>query len=636
MTKQEKLDRTWALDLETTPKSQYEKEGYTRSWLTYISNRSRTLTHLDIKTEGMLDYLINNAPDGLNIVYSHNGGHFDMEFFGDWLSQFKYFDSSEGDRITLDDVNMFSAIITPGKIMEITLVLEKKVFKFRDSKLMFSAMSISDMEGALIGENKHRKTSIDYSKEHYETSIFDIPKNEIDYMINDVEVMLKYFSKMEEELNKVLPYKNRFSMYDCKMTASSETLHRFKNHFAEVYKKEHSKKMSKNFILQNHFECDKELWDKISTSYNGGMTYVNPNVREKIIDKVIQYDVNSMYPGVMMNEELPYGPPIEINETSLKEKDKYFKFYKIEILLPISIKEGYHPWIPFKNEDNIAEHLPYIDTTVANFIFLAEPSYKDFLNDYTGVEGVNIISTITHMFHKKIMFKDYMEDWEIIKAKGGFYKTFAKLMMNGLYGKWAQKRKMEGRKLIPFKEINLTMSKADFNNKARLGHFVLDKSMTETEKPLYIPIASAITSYARSNLTRAIQNNKERFLYCDTDSVHLQGHEPAKGIEIHDSKFGAWGVEWKAERAIYVRAKRYMVELDENNNKIVLAGFNQYRPKNLEEFQKDCVEGITINEATQGRRKVKGGVIILMKKKTLKGNSINELNVSNEIEFDNV
>ena len=31
-------------------------------------------------------------------------------------------------------------------------------------------------------------------------------------------------------------------------------------------------------------------------------------------------------------------------------------------------------------------------------------------------------------------------------------------------------------------------------------------------------------------------------MYCDTDSIHLYGHE-VKDIEIHDSKFGAWAHE---------------------------------------------------------------------------------------------
>lgn len=286
-----------------------------------------------------------------------------------------------------------------------------------------------------------------------------------------------------------------------------------------------------------------------------------------------------------------------------------------------------------KNNDNIAEHLKEITLSTARFIHLTEPAYKDFLNDYDVYEGINIKTNVTHIFHKKILFKNYMENWETIKSKGGFYKTFAKLMMNGLYGKWAQKRIMEGRTLVPIETIILEMKQSELRNKARLGGFVLEKSMTETKYPLYIPIASAITGFARSKLTRAIQANRDRFLYCDTDSIHLKGHQEPKDIDIDDSKFGSWAVEWYANRSIYVRAKRYMVELDKGNNKIVLAGFNRYKPENLEQFQNDCIYGKTIQGATQGRKKVKGGVIILLKDKTLKGNNINEVS---ETEFEGV
>ncbi len=422
----------------------------------------------------------------------------------------------------------------------------------------------------------------------------------------------------------------------CFRWCSHFTITRFRLHFAKEINKNLKTKRKLQYIIADHFNITNDLWDQISKTYNGGMTFVNPKIKEKIINKVVQYDVNSMYPAIMMQEKLPYGKPVELTKTNFLNKDKYFKFYKVILLKPIRIKDGFIPWIPFKNKDNIAEHLEYIDGNAARNLYLTEPSYNDFLKDYDVSEDANIETVITHMFKKKIMFASYMENWETIKAKGGFYKTFAKLMMNGLYGKWAQKRRMEGRKLTPFVDVVLSISKADASNKARFGGYILDKQMSETKYPYYIPIASAITGYARSKLTRGIQANKERFLYCDTDSIHLQGHQTAEGINIHSSKFGDWSIEWKAKRGIYVRAKRYMVEKQDGTNKITLAGFNNYRPKSLEQFQSDCINGKKILEATQGRKKVKGGVIILMKTKTLKGNNINELVEISDTDFEGV
>ncbi len=650
MNEREKQERTWVFDLETTPESQYEKEGLVRTWLCYMSNRTGSINIMKQNINDMLDDLIRRAPKGVNIVLSHNGSHFDMEFMGHWLSNnFKPFNNKK-EFITKNDINQFSFIITPNRIMEINLVIKDKQFKFRDSKMMFN-LSVSQMEGILLGKKNHIKTDIDYDKEHYEKTILEIPKSEIDYMINDVEVVKNFITKMENELNEVLDKDEKFNMYDAGMTASSETMRRYKNHLAKeilsTYEYVNKPAHAVN-IVKKIFKCDNDLWDSISLSYNGGMTYVNPLIREKIINKVVQYDVNSMYPAVMMNERLPYGPPLEINKQNINNKYT-FKFYEIKLLSPINISEGYHPFLPFKNVDGVAEHVSTIDNINHPIIRLPEPLYKDFLKYYDVIEGLNIISRVEFIFKSKILFKSYMEKWEKIKIKGDFYKIFAKIMMNGLYGKWAQKRKMDGKTLVAIKDIIYTLSRTDLSNRARLGDFMLFDEVSTAENPFYIPIASAITGFARSLLVNGIQNNKERFLYCDTDSIHLSGHHKPKGIDIHDHKFGAWKKEWDADRGIYVRPKRYMVQLPNYKNiyynflflyykkynyqfvnhdlKIVLAGFNQYRPASLEIFQNDCINGRKITSATKGRRKVRGGVIIKLKDKTLRGNSVNEVNV---------
>ncbi len=641
-------DSTFVFDLETTPETQYLKEGRVRPWLCYISNRSRTLTNLSIDIESMLNFLLKEAPKGLNIVLSHNGSHFDMEFMGDWLyKNFEPFNDKDN-FIGSKDINKFSYIITPNRIMEITLVIKDKIFKFRDSKMMFP-LSVSEMEGMLLGESNHSKTAIDYDKEHYEDFISEIPKEEITYMKKDVDIVIDFISKMEKELNKVLPVDETFDIYNASMTASSETMKRFINsEIKRVKERDGIDLQYANNKAKVVYKINKELWDSISSYYNGGMTYVNPDKKEKIIDKVIQYDVNSMYPGVMINQKLPFGKPLKINNSNIKNRNT-FKFYKVQLLADVNIRRGYHPFLPFKNLMGTAEHTKTIICSKYPFIYLPEPLYKQFMKYYEVYENINVLSEVEFIFRSRIIFKDYIDNWEKIKSKGGFYKVFAKIMMNGLYGKWAQKREMDGKTLVPYNKLVFEMSELQLRNKPRLGDFVLLPDTAESKNPFYIPIACAITGYARSLLVEGIQNNKERFIYCDTDSIHLSGHEAAKGIEIDKSKFGAWAVEWKARRGIYVRAKRYMVELwnyqniyynfilkqnkilhiefPEIKNKIVLAGFNQYKPESLEQFKNDCLKGRVIKNATKGRRKVRGGVIIKLKDKTLKGNNINEIKI---------
>ena len=86
----------------------------------------------------------------------------------------------------------------------------------------------------------------------------------------------------------------------------------------------------------------------------------------------------------------------------------------------------------------------------------------------------------------------------------------------------------------------------------------------EDKKPGYIPVGSAITSYARNFTIRAAQKNyhgidKRGFIYADTDSIHcdLQPHE-IKGITIHDKNFCCWKLESCWDIGFFTRQKTYI------------------------------------------------------------------------------
>ena len=79
-------------------------------------------------------------------------------------------------------------------------------------------------------------------------------------------------------------------------------------------------------------------------------------------------------------------------------------------------------------------------------------------------------------------------------------------------------------------------------------------------------MASFITAYARDVLINAVNSVFDRFLYCDTDSIHILGNE-IPDIPIHDTKLGYWKLEGRFVDAKYIGAKRYaeLIEDDEGN-----------------------------------------------------------------------
>ena len=129
--------------------------------------------------------------------------------------------------------------------------------------------------------------------------------------------------------------------------------------------------------------------------------------------------------------------------------------------------------------------------------------------------------------------------------------------MNNLYGKMASSK----------------------NSSFKIAYIKEDKSLgyipvAEYNKQAgYIPVGSAITSYARNFTIRAAQKNyhgvdKRGFIYADTDSIHcdLQPEE-IKGIEVHDTDFCKWKLESCWDKGIFTRQKTYIEHITHENLK---------------------------------------------------------------------
>ena len=88
--------------------------------------------------------------------------------------------------------------------------------------------------------------------------------------------------------------------------------------------------------------------------------------------------------------------------------------------------------------------------------------------------------------------------------------------------------------------------------------------LANEKKPGYIPVGSAITSYAREFTIRAAQKNyygkdKDGFIYADTDSIHCNlPAEKIKGITVHPKDFCCWKLEANWDKAIFIRQKTYI------------------------------------------------------------------------------
>ena len=191
------------------------------------------------------------------------------------------------------------------------------------------------------------------------------------------------------------------------------------------------------------------------------------------------------------------------------------------------------------------------------------------------------------------IFDDYMLKYKEIKMKSkGAERELAKLYLNNLYGKTATSD------ISSFKV-------AYVKDNGVLGFYTVE----EHDKTLgYIPVGSAITSYAREFTIRAAQKNYDKFIYADTDSIHCLGdYQDVVDIPEHDTDFCHWKIESFWDEAIFTRQKTYIEHVTHTNKKkldnpyynIKCAGM----PARANELLNANLSGVEIEYKTENERK---------------------------------
>ena len=358
------------------------------------------------------------------------------------------------------------------------------------------------------------------------------------------------------------------SMYDYKQTLLEDYENKT-NAFAnqEFYDYVEDRLVGTNFISTKHYDekinilfesvypvqsCFMDNWERLS--YYGGLCtphYENCKKYSKLDDhrgKV--YDVNSLYPSRMEAELLPYGegqyyeiPYIKMN----KEYKEQFPLYIQDITIhDIEVKKDKMFFLQVKDSEYfnarefIKNNIDKEGNKVDIHLRLTNP-LLDLLFECYNVKSYTLGSHIAFRGSYKL-FDNYLQFWKEVKQTSkGAKRAVAKLRQNGLYGKFGMSG---GNEITFFENVN--------------GVFTINHTgEIYVSNAIYLPMASFITSYAKCYLVNAINHNYDRFLYADTDSLHLYGTEQAKGIEVDPKKYGAWDNEMDFDDFKYLSPKRY-------------------------------------------------------------------------------
>lgn len=579
--------RYFVADFETTV---YKGQQNTLVWAASI---------VEMYTENVI--ILHSIAEIFNYLYELNGNivvyFHNLKFDGSfWLSYLLYdkgmeqaLDHTENGDKWLSDKNMKNntfkySISAKGQWYGILLKHKNYYIDIRDSlKLLpFSVRRIGESFGT-----KHKKLEMEYTGYRYPGC--EITQEEQKYIANDVLVVKEALEIM-------------FDSGDTSLTIGACCLKEFKRIMGKDDYQQFFPDLYKLPIPKNTFGSS-NIGEYVRKSYKGAWCYLVKGKESKLWKNGLTADVNSLYPSMMSSESgnrYPVGNPMfwvgEIPDEAIAPN----KYYFVRIKTRFYLKPGMLPFIQIKGnilydgtealetsdvwcEEDQTYHEYYygkngakrkaIVTMTVTMTDLALIKEHYDLVDYEELDGCYFYSEIG-------IFDVYIEKYKQQKLKSkGALRELAKLFLNNLYGKMAS-------------STDSSYKVAFLKPNGVIGF----KTVEEHNKtPGYIPVGSAITSYARNFTIRAAQQNyhgvnKPGFIYADTDSIHCDlTADQIKGIKIHDKNFCCWKLESSWDKAVFVRQKTYIEHvvaenlepIDKTYYNIKCAGMNEKSKKLL-------------------------------------------------------
>lgn len=564
--------RLFVADFETTV---YEGQESTEVWASSSVELYTEDVHIFHSISEQFEYFQNLK---CNIVCYFHNLKFDGEF---WISYLltqlhykqAYIQDNEADIntrkwLSLRDMpaNSFKYSISDmGQWYTIQIKTGGKIIEFRDS---YKLLPFKLKRIGKSFKTKHQKLEMEYKGFRYAGC--EITDEEKAYIRNDVLVIKEALEIMfDQGHNKLTIGSCCLAEYRAIMSGKV-----YDSYFPNIYE----------MPIDENLYGSPNAGEYIRKSYRGGWCYLARGKENKVYHNGTTADVNSLYPSVMSSEsgsKYPVGYPTFWKGNYIPDEAKvYNKFYFIRVKTMFHIREGKLPFIQMKG------NLRYKSTEMLETSDVYDPKtgeYKQFIEDFNGnVIPATVTMTMTeidwklfqehyHLIETEILdgcyfdaktgiFDEYINKYKKIKMESeGALRELAKLFLNNLYGKMAS-------------NTNSSFKMAEIKEDGTIGYITI---LCNDKKPGYIPVGSAITSYARNFTIRAAQKNyhgvdKPGFIYADTDSIHCD-LEPDQlvGVIEDPKEFCCWKFESCWDDAIFVRQKTYIEHVThENRNKI--------------------------------------------------------------------
>lgn len=503
-------------------------------------------------------------------VFAHFGGRFDFNFLGEVLKIFDYdfkmifqgssclqikvYHHKEGklqDRKIRDKTNFNDSYA----LLRFSLDKLTKNFNVNHQKINFMPKIDTEEYHDFIESNKEK----DIFEKDKKTL-----KNDYDYLYEvlykrNVELFYKYLEHDVIGLHEVITKFNNMieqANGNIGLTIASTSLRTYQ----------------KGFLKHNITVSSKELNDEMKLAYYGGRTEIIkmflPN------DKYYCYDVNSLYPFVMFDNEFPVSKPIKINNPTKNDilEKCGITFCKVET------PKLFIPLLPLHFNINKTNKLIY---PIGKF-----EGYWDnhFLRKALKL-GYDIDIKKMYVFKTDFIFKEFVKKFFELKKKSKKDTpdyVLAKLLLNSLYGKFAQSQVsevfMKIKKIEDLKNYEIVdILDNDYN---------IFRVKTESKGNFFIPqISIHVTTLAQLKLYDYIEfilHLGKLLGYYDTDSLFTNARLNTS------SKLGDLKLEYPYKEGYFLLPKTYCIIKNDGKEYVRAKGYTS-------DFQKQLTKNIFKN-----------------------------------------
>ena len=309
---------------------------------------------------------------------------------------------------------------------------------------------------------------------------------------------------------------------------SANTISGYAQKLCEIIAGKGCPEYGKQFFKSVFPSIPQEIADELRAAkvYRSGWNYLNP--------KALEYrgagyvlDVHSFYPSIYA-KMLPFGQPIKCNFYDFERiiiAGKYCIFHIQE--LAADLKVGGVPTIQIISDpDAGTKYLTHINYT-GGFPFFLDSNDIESLYDNYDIKFL----TIDYYYQFNIKQIDFLTTYAHrlynlkLRARGSAIGAAAKYLLNSLSGRFG---------INPYRnEVDIIKNKSYAATKT---NYVGELG--------YLPAAIFINSMGRRIISDLARENKDIFLYSDTDSIFIKGDEiPSNLAKLIGDSLGDFGVK---------------------------------------------------------------------------------------------